>query len=122
MFCTSCGVALSGAERFCPQCGAPAGAAGQRTPYPAKRLARPIDKKVIGGVCAGFADYLGVDVTLMRIIWLCVAIFTGIGFIVYLVCWAVMPRDKLLLPAGAGSESAPPRDAGCPPEMDPQPL
>ncbi len=50
-------------------------------------------EKTIGGVCAGFARYLDVDVTLMRIIWLCVAVFTGIGFIAYVICWIVMPED-----------------------------
>lgn len=38
--------------------------------------------------------YLGVDVTLVRIVWLIVAIFTGAGFIVYLVFWAAMPGQR----------------------------
>lgn len=42
-------------------------------------------------MCAGVGHYLGVDVTLVRIVWLIVAIFTGVGFIVYLVFWAAMP-------------------------------
>jgi phage shock protein PspC (stress-responsive transcriptional regulator) len=50
-------------------------------------------QKSIGGVCAAFANYLDVDLALMRIIWLCTAIFTGVGFIVYLVCWIVIPAD-----------------------------
>jgi phage shock protein PspC (stress-responsive transcriptional regulator) len=30
----------------------------------------------------------------MRIVWLCAAIFTGgIGFVAYLVCWMIMPKD-----------------------------
>jgi len=52
-----------------------------------------MDEKSIAGVCAGFARYLGMDLTLMRILWLCVAIFTGFGFIAYLVCWIVMPKE-----------------------------
>jgi phage shock protein C len=51
------------------------------------------DKK-IAGVCSGFARYLGVDVTLMRIIWLVVALTTGIGFIAYVIAWIAMPRDE----------------------------
>jgi len=38
------------------------------------------DKK-IAGVCAGFARYFEVDVTLMRVLWLIVALVTGVGFI-----------------------------------------
>ncbi len=96
MFCTSCGYSLTGMERYCPQCGKPA---ADQTPRRAfsdstgRRLVRPMREKSIAGVCAGFARYLDVDVTLMRIIWLCAGIFTGVGFIAYLVCWIVMPKD-----------------------------
>ena len=50
------------------------------------------DKK-IAGVCAGFARYFEVDVTLMRILWIIVAFSTGIGFIGYIVAWIAMPKD-----------------------------
>ncbi|HEU0138550.1 MAG TPA: PspC domain-containing protein [Bryobacteraceae bacterium] len=59
-----------------------------------RHLVRPLDEKKIGGVCAGVGHYLGVDVTLVRIVWLIVAIFTGAGFIVYLVFWAAMPGQR----------------------------
>ena len=52
-----------------------------------------MNRKTIAGVCGGFADYLGVDVVLVRIVWLCAAIFTGLGFIAYVICWIVMPKD-----------------------------
>jgi len=50
-------------------------------------------EKKIAGVCAGFAHYFGVDVTLMRILWLIFALFTGIGFVAYIIAWIAMPRD-----------------------------
>jgi phage shock protein PspC (stress-responsive transcriptional regulator) len=50
------------------------------------------EKKILG-VCAGFARYLDVDVTLVRVLWLAVAIITGGGFIAYLAAWIVMPSD-----------------------------
>jgi len=57
------------------------------------------DKK-IAGVCAGFARYAGMDVTLTRVLWLIVAFCTGgIGFIAYIVAWIVMPRDETASPA-----------------------
>jgi phage shock protein C len=58
-------------------------------------------EKSIAGVCAGFARYLDIDVTLTRILWLCIAIFTGVGFIAYLVAWIVMPKDYSHMPAAA---------------------
>jgi phage shock protein PspC (stress-responsive transcriptional regulator) len=51
-------------------------------------------EKKIAGVCAGFARYLDVDPTLMRIIWLVVALTTGVGFIAYIIAWIAMPRDE----------------------------
>jgi len=82
-----------------------------------RRLVRPMYEKSIAGVCAGFARYLEVDITLMRIIWLCAAIFTGVGFIAYLVAWIVMPKDYGPAPAPAqpqGQSAPPARTAGGP--------
>ena len=52
--------------------------------------------KKVAGVCAGFARYLGVDVVLMRVIWLGVALCTGVGFLAYLAAWIVIPSDARL--------------------------
>jgi phage shock protein C len=49
--------------------------------------------KKIGGVCAGMARYLEVDVTLARVLWLVIAFSTGFGFLAYLVAWIAMPSD-----------------------------
>jgi len=61
-----------------------------------RRLERCMRDKKIAGVCAGFAHYFGVDVTLMRIIWL-VLIFVppSIGVIAYLLAWLVMPKGNV---------------------------
>jgi phage shock protein C len=92
MYCTRCGVEVDTQFNFCPQCGNPTGRLAPPPPHPVG-LSIPLEGKKIGGVCAGFARYMGVDLTLMRIIWLLVAIFTGIGFIAYLVAWLLMPKD-----------------------------
>jgi phage shock protein C len=97
MFCTKCGIALDESARFCQQCGKPTGVGGDAPPATEwavpKRLTRPMHDKKLAGVCAGFARYMDVDVTLMRVIWLLVAIFTGVGFIAYIVAWIAMPKD-----------------------------
>ena len=49
--------------------------------------------KKIGGVCAGFARYMEVDVILVRTIWLVVAVATGVGFLAYFAAWLIMPSD-----------------------------
>jgi phage shock protein C len=105
MFCTNCGVELRDADRFCSQCGKPAG----RGPAAAqKRLTLPLEGKKLLGVCAGFARYFEVDVTLMRFIWLVGSIVSGgIGFIGYLIAWLLMPKDTPpAVPAGYQASSA----------------
>ena len=59
-----------------------------------KRLVRRTDDKMIGGVCAGVADYFGLDPTLVRILTVVGAVL-GLGSVVvaYVVAWAVMPTE-----------------------------
>lgn len=48
---------------------------------------------MIGGVCAGIADYFGWDITLVRIIYVLATFFTAFsGGLVYLILWLVMPE------------------------------
>ena len=95
MFCTRCGLELQNDAAYCSRCGLATGAPAAQRIWIPHRLSRPMHDKKIAGVCAGFARYLGVDVTLMRIIWL-VLVFVppGIGLIGYLLAWLVMPKDE----------------------------
>lgn len=56
-----------------------------------KKLKRS-SNKMIAGVAAGVAEYLGIDVTVVRIIWAICVIFGGAGLIAYLICWLLMPQ------------------------------
>lgn len=49
----------------------------------------------IAGVCAGLAEYFGWDVTLVRVVYALLTVFTAgfPGFIMYLVMWMVMPLE-----------------------------
>jgi phage shock protein C len=58
-----------------------------------RRLMLDKKNKKISGVCAGFARYFGMDLVLMRVIWLALALGTGVGFLVYLGAWIVLPSD-----------------------------
>jgi len=92
MYCTKCGTQLRDDDNFCSRCGTPSRPDVSRVVVRPK-LSRPMDQKKIAGVCAGFARYMDVDVTLVRILWLAVALCTGVGFIAYLVAWLLMPKD-----------------------------
>lgn len=100
MFCTNCGTEISGGFCYCPQCGASTGKTGAVPPAgrPRRPLVRPREDRKIAGVCAGIADYLGMDVTLVRILVVCLSIWPpGVGLIFYIVCWIVVPNEPLYL-------------------------
>ncbi|HTD21098.1 MAG TPA: PspC domain-containing protein [Terriglobales bacterium] len=58
-----------------------------------KHLIRPRTGRKIAGVALAFAEYFDLDVSLIRVIWLLVAIFGGTGIVAYLVCWIVIPSE-----------------------------
>jgi len=100
MFCTKCGVQLRDQDKYCPECGVATGR-GAPPPRPPERLSRPMSEAKIAGVCAGFARYFNVDVTLVRVLWLVVCVWPLplFGIISYIVAWIVMPKDPVALPA-----------------------
>ncbi|MBQ3542624.1 MAG: PspC domain-containing protein [Oscillospiraceae bacterium] len=57
-----------------------------------KKLYRSNTNKKIAGVCAGLAEYLNIDPTIIRLIWALVSLFAGAGIIAYLVCALVIPE------------------------------
>ena len=62
---------------------------------PHKQLRRIPAQGQIAGVCAGLADYFELDVTLVRIIFIILAIVTGGGMVIaYIIMAIVMPTDK----------------------------
>jgi phage shock protein C len=100
MYCSSCGIEVSDSFRYCPQCGTGTGKDGLRsqTGKPGRLLRRSRDDKQIAGVCAGIARYLGLDVTLVRVLMVFLVFWPPcVGLIVYVVCWIVVPQDPLLL-------------------------
>ena len=59
-----------------------------------KKLLRS-NNRIIAGVCAGLADYIGWDVTLVRVLYLVISILSAgfPGILVYLIFWIVMPKQ-----------------------------
>jgi Tol biopolymer transport system component/phage shock protein PspC (stress-responsive transcriptional regulator)/tRNA A-37 threonylcarbamoyl transferase component Bud32 len=56
-----------------------------------KKLFRSSSGKKMGGVCAGLADYWNADATVIRVIWVVVTLFMGIGLLAYPILWLVLP-------------------------------
>jgi phage shock protein C len=98
MYCTKCGAELREADSFCSSCGNMT-AAFVMTDIPRRALMLDKRNKKISGVCAGFARYFGVDIVLMRVLWLGIALGTGVGFLVYLAAWIAIPSDRGIDPS-----------------------
>ncbi|MCU1326515.1 MAG: phage shock protein PspC [Bryobacterales bacterium] len=99
MFCTSCGTRLEDTAKFCVSCGKPTTLLGAPVAgaEPNRRLVRIMARKKVAGVCAGFAVYFDMDLTLMRLIWVGLLLIPPhIGLIAYIISWAVLPKDESL--------------------------
>ncbi|MBW4890985.1 PspC domain-containing protein [Mucilaginibacter sp. HMF5004] len=62
------------------------------------RLYRDENRKVLGGVCAGLADYFNIDISLMRVIFIFANVCAGLSFWVYIVMWVVIPAKLTFTP------------------------
>ena len=60
----------------------------------AKKLYRDENDKVLGGVCSGLGNYFGIDSVILRIIFV-IMFFSGIGFLAYIILWAVVPSSAV---------------------------
>ena len=59
-----------------------------------KRLYRSRDERMIAGVAGGIAEYFGIDPTIVRIIWILLALPGGIpGTLLYIIAWIVIPPE-----------------------------
>lgn len=58
-----------------------------------KRLYRDENHKVIGGVCSGLANYFGIDVVVVRVIFVILAFAGGLSIIPYLILWLAVPSS-----------------------------
>lgn len=58
-----------------------------------KELRRSKTDRMLGGVCAGIANYLDVDPTIIRLLWVLCIFLAGSGILAYLICWIVIPNE-----------------------------
>ncbi|HHY81348.1 MAG TPA: PspC domain-containing protein [Clostridiales bacterium] len=59
-----------------------------------KKLYRSARQCVIAGVCGGIAEYLNVDVTIVRLIWVLSLFLGGAGVPVYIIAAIIIPKDE----------------------------
>jgi phage shock protein C len=68
------------------------------------------DKKLVG-VCGGLAEYLDVDSTVVRLIWVALSVVPG-GFvggaIAYFLAWVIIPKSPALVNAAASAATVTP--------------
>ena len=100
MICNHCHREITEYSNYCYYCGARQHATPAGAPPIQKRLMRSSIDCKIAGVCGGIAEYMDVDSTVVRLVWVLVSFFTGIvpGVVAYLVAWLVMPQAPLPIP------------------------
>jgi len=59
----------------------------------AKRLYRSRTDRQVAGVCGGVADYLSLDPTIVRVIWVILTLAGGPGLILYIILALVVPEE-----------------------------
>ena len=59
-----------------------------------RRITRSRDEKMIAGVCGGLAEWLDLDPSIVRLIFILMALTFGHGILVYLILALVMPLEK----------------------------
>ncbi len=57
-----------------------------------KRLVKSRTDRKLCGVCGGFAEYLNLDPTVIRLIWALLVLFAGTGLLAYLIAALIMPE------------------------------
>lgn len=78
-----------------------------------ERLRRNTRDAMLAGVAAGFADHFHIDPLLVRLAFVCLFLCGGSGFLLYVICWILMPRDVDLVGPGdgqAGGDGSTPAD------------
>ena len=59
-----------------------------------KRLYKIEEGKKIAGVCGGIAEYLNIDPTIVRLLWVLVSLAYGLGVILYIAAMFIMPTVR----------------------------
>ncbi|HZK34853.1 MAG TPA: PspC domain-containing protein [Bacillota bacterium] len=72
-----------------------------------KKLYRSNVDVKISGVCGGIAEYLSIDVTIVRLIWVLAIFVGGTGLLAYLIAMLIMPNRNVYHGSGSGAGQGP---------------
>jgi len=67
-----------------------------------RQLTRSESERMIAGICGGIAEYLTIDPILVRILFFLLIFASGIGILIYIILWFIMPRERAL---GTGGQA-----------------
>lgn len=59
-----------------------------------KQFMRDPDNGILGGVCKGLSVFFGIDLTIIRILFIVFAIVPGFGVLLYIILWIITPKAK----------------------------
>ncbi|EAA0405525.1 PspC domain-containing protein [Listeria monocytogenes] len=57
-----------------------------------KKLYKSSSQKMIAGVCGGLAEYFGIEVTIIRLLWAGAVLFFGTGILLYIIATIIIPK------------------------------
>ena len=107
MICSNCQCEIADSSNFCSNCGA----RQQVAKHAYKRLLRSAVDRKIAGVCGGIAEYLEIDSTVVRLVWL-VLVLVPVPVVpaiaAYLIAWIVMPSAPVPGAAASSKSAVPP--------------
>lgn len=78
----------------------------RRDDHPPRRAVRIADDRLLGGVAAGLGRHLGLDVVVVRCVFLVLAAMGGFGIVLYAGLWMTLPTDHRLQRSAPGLEAA----------------
>lgn len=61
-----------------------------------RRLYRSEQDRMVAGICGGLGAYLGIDPTVVRVVFVVLGLLSGVGLVLYLVMWIVVPTQSRL--------------------------
>jgi phage shock protein C len=60
-----------------------------------KKLFRSRKSRLLAGVCGGVAEYLNLDPTIIRLVWVLFSLLFGFGVLAYIVAWILIPSNPM---------------------------
>lgn len=58
-----------------------------------KKIYRSSRNRIIAGVCGGLAEYLNIDPTIVRVLWVLFMCIGGSGILAYIICALIIPSE-----------------------------